>query len=194
MTGLVPAQYNAVIAPLQQPQLFATSLLRQAKGVTRPHGCQSMPCPTCAQVCSTQPERCIAGVLLYGPPGTGKTMLAKVRSVPGRPEPTCSSSQACCYLTAALCSMQHPAEHFAVTQALARQSGACFINVRASTLQSKWFGDTQKLVQATFTLAYKIQPCIIFIGRALWMPCLSPRQHACPSACLRRNVGLRTIC
>ena len=51
-------------------------------------------------------------------------------------------------------------------QALARQSGACFINVRPSTLQSKWFGDTQKLVQATFTLAYKIQPCIIFIGAA----------------------------
>ena len=58
-----------------------------------------------------------------------------------------------------------PLTHVTGTQALARQSGACFINVRASTLQSKWFGDTQKLVQATFTLAYKIQPCIIFIGR-----------------------------
>lgn len=46
------AQYNAVIAPLQQPHLFSTSLCRQAKGV-----------------------------LLYGPPGTGKTMLAKVGPV-----------------------------------------------------------------------------------------------------------------
>ena len=60
--------------------------------------------------------------------------------------------------------------HTAGAQALARQSGACFINVRASTLQSKWFGDTQKLVQATFTLAYKIQPCIIFIGRRCGCP------------------------
>lgn len=49
-------------------------------------------------------------------------------------------------------------------QALAAESGCSFINVTASKLQSKWFGDTQKLVQALFTLANKIQPCIIFLG------------------------------
>ncbi len=69
-------------------------------------------------------------------------------------------------------------------QALARQSGACFINVRPSTLQSKWFGDTQKLVQATFTLAYKIQPCIIFIGAA--------RPRAAPSRLQRRARARRS--
>jgi ATPase family AAA domain-containing protein 1 len=89
------ALYSKVIAPLERPGLFSSSLLRQAKGV-----------------------------LLYGPPGTGKTMLAK---------------------------------------ALAAEAGAAFINVRASTLQSKWFGDTNKLVTAVFTLAYKLQPSIIFI-------------------------------
>ena len=78
------ALHNKVIAPLREPGLFKSSLLRQARGV-----------------------------LLYGPPGTGKTMLAK---------------------------------------ALASESGACFIPVKPSTLQSKWFGETNKLVTAVFTL------------------------------------------
>ncbi|KAL9312837.1 hypothetical protein ACSQ67_018289 [Phaseolus vulgaris] len=41
--------------------------------------------------------------------------------------------------------------------------GAVFINVRISNLMSKWFGDAQKLVAAVFSLAYKLQPAIIFI-------------------------------
>lgn len=38
------------------------------------------------------------------------------------------------------------------------------MNIHASSIQSKWFGDTGKLVTAVFTLAWKLQPCIIFIG------------------------------
>lgn len=49
-------------------------------------------------------------------------------------------------------------------QALAKESGASFINIRASSVQSKWFGETQKHVAAIFSLAYKMQPTIIFIG------------------------------
>lgn len=52
-------------------------------------------------------------------------------------------------------------------QALAKESMVNFINVKPSMLQSKWFGDTQKLVQATFSLAAKLQPCIIFVGKSL---------------------------
>lgn len=89
MTVLVSAQYNAVIAPLQQPQLFATSLLRQAKGVHDQHGYLRMLCDLRSNM-HMQLKGCAAGVLLYGPPGTGKTMLAKVRIAPGtlqRPAP-----------------------------------------------------------------------------------------------------------
>ncbi len=50
-------------------------------------------------------------------------------------------------------------------QALAKECGACFINLKASTVLSKWYGDTNKLIHAVWTLAYKLQPCILFIGK-----------------------------
>jgi len=152
-----------VIAPLQQPHLFSTSLLRQAKGV-----------------------------LLYGPPGTGKTMLAKARAPApaGAPGGGAAGRQRSARRAApaggrrVLEGLYRSRGARGGAQALARQSGACFINVRPSTLQSKWFGDTQKLVQATFTLAYKIQPCIIFIGAA--------RPRAAPSRLQRRARARRS--
>lgn len=38
-----------------------------------------------------------------------------------------------------------------------------FINLDVAMLTDKWYGESQKLASAVFTLAMKIQPCIIFI-------------------------------
>ncbi|KAF2113473.1 P-loop containing nucleoside triphosphate hydrolase protein [Lophiotrema nucula] len=50
-----------------------------------------------------------------------------------------------------------------LAKALAHESGACFINLHISTLTEKWYGDSNKLVNAVFSLARKMQPTIVFI-------------------------------
>lgn len=94
------------------------------------------------------------GILIYGPPGCGKTLLAK---------------------------------------AVAKQSGAAFISVKASTLMGRpggaspydpagsiggggggvreqgaggGAGYSSVMVRAVFSLARKIQPCIVFFDEA----------------------------
>ena len=44
-----------------------------------------------------------------------------------------------------------------------REAGARFINLDISSLTDKWYGESQKIAGAIFTLAKKIQPCIVFI-------------------------------
>uniref|UniRef100_A0A8C6LBD4 Outer mitochondrial transmembrane helix translocase n=2 Tax=Nothobranchius TaxID=28779 RepID=A0A8C6LBD4_NOTFU len=50
-----------------------------------------------------------------------------------------------------------------IAKATAKASGCRFINLQASTLTDMWYGESQKLTAAVFSLAVKIQPCIIFI-------------------------------
>ena len=50
-----------------------------------------------------------------------------------------------------------------LAKATAAEAGARFINLDIASLTDKWYGESQKLAGAVFTLARKIQPCIIFI-------------------------------
>lgn len=50
-----------------------------------------------------------------------------------------------------------------IAKATAKEAGARFINLDVSILTDKWYGESQKLAAAVFSLAVELQPCIIFI-------------------------------
>ena len=53
-----------------------------------------------------------------------------------------------------------------LARALARASGATFFNLHASSLASKWRGDSEKMVRCIFELARFNAPSILFLDEA----------------------------
>jgi len=39
-----------------------------------------------------------------------------------------------------------------------------FLNLDSAALTDRWYGESDKLASAVFSLARKIQPCVIFMG------------------------------
>lgn len=50
-----------------------------------------------------------------------------------------------------------------LAKAVAKTSGASFLAITAAMITSRWAGETPKLVEAVFSLARKMSPCVIFI-------------------------------
>lgn len=49
-----------------------------------------------------------------------------------------------------------------LARAIAAEAGVPFISLTLATLESKFFGESSKLLSATFSLARKLQPCVVF--------------------------------
>ncbi|KAI6230078.1 Mitochondrial sorting-like protein [Aphelenchoides fujianensis] len=91
---------------------------------------------------------------------SGSSLLTPARGIPllRTGEPSKDS-----FLILLLCRLQPGCGKTLMARALARSANARFIQLDLSGLTDKWYGESQKLAAAVFSLAKKLQPCIIFI-------------------------------
>jgi SpoVK/Ycf46/Vps4 family AAA+-type ATPase len=53
-----------------------------------------------------------------------------------------------------------------LAQAVAKESGAAFLEVSGADMFNKYHGESEKMIRATFSLAKKIKPCVLFMDEA----------------------------
>ena len=62
-----------------------------------------------------------------------------------------------------------------LAKAVATEGGATFISIDASTIESKWLGESEKNAKAVFTLARRLAPSVIYLDEVDSI--LSSREH-----------------
>lgn len=50
-----------------------------------------------------------------------------------------------------------------LAKAMAKEAGCAFLNVSPSSMLSKWYGESQKRVAAIWSVAFKLQPALLFV-------------------------------